>query len=76
MWIKWNCPFCQSAQDEMRRQKVSYTVHVMDDEIEKLDKLREVWDWPTVPLVTTFRDGEEVLVGGYDDLKTWFDEAK
>ena len=73
IWIKWHCPYCGDAQDEMRNQRVSYSVFVMDERLEELETLKEKWDHSTVPLITTLKDGKEVLIGGYDNLKEWFD---
>jgi len=76
IWIKWECPFCQDAQDEMKRQRVSYSVYVMDEQLEELEILKEQWNHQTVPLITTFKDDKEVLIGGYDNLKEWFNNDR
>lgn len=76
VWIKWECPYCQNALDEMRRQRVSHSVYVMDENPEELQVLKEQWHHQTVPLVTTTVNGREVLIGGYDNLKEWFDNDR
>ena len=48
---------------------LSHTIHVMDEDLDGLEKLKEQWNWTTVPLITTFDDDVEVLVGGCDDFQ-------
>ena len=42
IYIKTSCPFCVQARDELFRQKVSHTVHIMDDKPEGLQKMKEL----------------------------------
>jgi len=72
LWIKSSCPFCIDAQEELfKRQKV-HTVNVMDDELERLDEVKKLWNHTTVPLITVQKEGIEVFIGGYTDLIDWF----
>jgi hypothetical protein len=48
----------------------------MDENPEELQVLKEQWHHQTVPLVTTTVNGREVLIGGYDNLKEWFDNDR
>tara|TARA_R110000824_G_scaffold1643_8_gene8175 strand:+ start:1438 stop:1683 length:246 start_codon:yes stop_codon:yes gene_type:complete len=73
MWIKINCPFCISARDEFFRQRVNHTINIMDENLDELNELKEKWTHPTVPIIIHQKDGEETLIGGYTDLKEWFD---
>ena len=69
IWIKSTCPFCVKAQSLALENGLSHTIHVMDEDLEGLEKLKEQWNWTTVPLITTFDGDVEVLVGGCDDFQ-------
>jgi len=69
MWIKSQCPFCQKIQALAKENAISHTVYVMDEDLVGLDKVKEHWDWQTVPLVTTYDGDHEVLIGGCDDFQ-------
>ena len=73
IYIKTNCPFCVQARDELFRQKVSHTVHVMDDKLEGLQKMKEFFEYKTVPMVFVQQGEHERFIGGYTDLKEYFD---
>jgi glutaredoxin len=73
MWVKADCPFCISARDELYRQRVNHTINIMDDHPEKLDGLKELWSHSTVPIIIYRDEVVEALIGGYTDLKNWFD---
>ena len=69
MWIDSTCPFCVKAQLLAVEKRLSFTVYVMDEDLEGLDELKKQWNWLTVPLITTFDGDVEVLVGGCDDFQ-------
>ena len=72
LWTKSECPYCAQAQEELfSRQKV-HTINVMDDELEKLDEVKKIWNHATVPLITMQKEGIEVFIGGYTNLIEWF----
>tara|TARA_R110000824_G_scaffold183784_3_gene364834 strand:+ start:732 stop:881 length:150 start_codon:yes stop_codon:yes gene_type:complete len=48
----------------------------MDNKIEELNSLKKRWEHPTVPLIVHGDKAPETLIGGYDDLKKWFDLQK
>ena len=73
IWIKTECPFCVDARDELFRQKVDHSIYVMDDKPEELENLKNLWGHSTVPVVVLRTGDEEKLIGGYTDLKEWFD---
>ena len=73
MWIKADCCFCIKAREEFFRQKVSHTIYIMDNNLDELESMKKKWSHPTVPIVV-LQDGEnEKLIGGYSELKGWFD---
>ena len=73
LWVKADCCFCIKARDEFFKQKVSHTINIMDKNLDELDKLKEKWNHPTVPIIIHQDSGKETLIGGYTDLKEWFD---
>ena len=76
VWVKADCPFCVSAKDELYNRRASHTINIMDERLEELNELKELWNHSTVPIIV-YRDGTvEVLVGGCSDLKEWFDGRK
>lgn len=76
IWIKTDCSYCVSARDELYNQRVDHTIYIMDNKIEELNSLKKRWEHPTVPLIVHGDKAPETLIGGYDDLKKWFDLQK
>jgi glutaredoxin len=76
MWVKADCPFCITARDELYRRRVDHTIYIMDGNLDELNSMKEKWSHPTVPIVVR-RSGAltstETLIGGYTELKEWFD---
>jgi len=76
MWIKRECPFCVNARDELFRQRANHTIYIVDDNPEELDRVKEKWNHKTVPIIVRSEDaidGPAMLIGGYSDLKEYFD---
>ena len=40
----------------------------MDEQSNTLNYMKETFEHKTVPIITLEKDGEETLIGGYDDL--------
>lgn len=74
IYMKTNCPFCVQARDELFRQKVGHTIHILDDQPERLQSLKDFYGHQTVPIVFVSQAGMQKLVGGYTDLKEHFDK--
>jgi len=72
LWVKSDCPFCVDAQHTLLERQLTHTVNVMDDELERLDEVKKLWNHTTVPLITVQKEGIEVFIGGYTDLIEWF----
>ena len=73
IWVKSGCPFCVAASQLLLSQKVSHTVYVMNNNLGELESLQEKWNHPTVPVVVHKDGNKETLVGGYTELKGWFE---
>ena len=78
LWVKSGCPFCVDAQKELLIRKESHAVHVMDERLEELEKVKTLWDHKTVPIVVLQEGDEEEFIGGFTDLMEWLerDEGK
>lgn len=74
VWALSKCSFCLKAAEELITQKTSFSVFVMDDELDYLEALKESRDWSTVPLILRKeKNGKEEFIGGFTDLKKWFE---
>tara|TARA_R100000231_G_C5185228_1_gene122478 strand:- start:62 stop:316 length:255 start_codon:yes stop_codon:yes gene_type:complete len=65
--LKW-CIFCLRAINFMQEKGLEFHYYPMDDQERVLDYIKETHDHKTVPIITQDIDGEEMLIGGYDDL--------
>lgn len=65
--LKW-CIFCLRAISTLHEKSINFVYHAMDDKPAVLDYIKETYDHKTVPIITRDIDGEEILIGGYDDL--------
>ena len=69
LWIKSACCFCTKARNKLIEEKLDHTIHIMDDKLEELDKLKELWGQKTVPLIVVQEGEEEKFIGGFTDLR-------
>ena len=65
--LKW-CIFCLRAINFMQEKGLEFHYYPMDNQERVLNYLKEDYGHKTVPIITVNIDGEESLVGGYDDL--------
>ena len=64
-----DCPACLKAQAVLMERDLEYVFIEMDFSKSYRDSVIEQLRWPTFPIIIkTNPDGEEELVGGYDDL--------
>lgn len=66
LFVKPECPFCEKAIKHI--SSINETFVVMQIKEEKLNKIKNNYDWPTVPLIIKVNNSEEIFVGGYSDL--------
>lgn len=76
LYIKTNCPFCVQAKDFLFEKKLSHTVHIMDDNPNGLQRLKEFYEHPTVPIIFMDKGGMEKLIGGYTDLQSHLEQKE
>jgi len=65
--LKW-CVFCLRAVSLLQEKGSDFCYRSMDNESNTLRYMKECFDHKTVPIITLEKDGEETLIGGYDDL--------
>ena len=73
LWIKSACCFCTKARNKLIEEKLDHTIHIMDDKLDELDSLKELWSHPTVPIIVLQDGEEERLIGGFTDLKEYLE---
>ena len=65
--LKW-CIFCLRAINFMQEKGLEFHYYPMDNQERVLEYLKKEHGHKTVPLITENINGDEVLIGGYDDL--------
>ena len=65
--LKW-CIFCLRAISSLHEHCKQFTYYPMDHKERVLNYIKETYQHKTVPIITYSKDGEETLIGGYDDL--------
>ena len=65
--LKW-CIFCLRAINFMQEKGLEFHYYPMDNQEDILNQIKEDYNHKTVPIIINNINGEEVLVGGYDDL--------
>ena len=69
--LKW-CVFCLRSVMLLHEKGVKFYYCAFDNEEHTLNYMKECYNQKTVPIVTLEKDGEETLIGGYDDLVEHF----
>ena len=65
--LKW-CIFCLRAINFMQEKGLEFHYYPMDNQEEVLSDLKKSYNHKTVPMITVNTDGNEIFIGGYDDL--------
>ena len=69
IFCKPQCPFCIQATKLLEdRGKNFKVVNFNDDQQDVLDEVKDVLDWPTVPIVFYRKGNMLEFVGGYMEL--------
>ncbi len=73
LMIKKNpCPYCDRAKVLLENKGIAYEILDLTDKMDELEAWKEKTGWKTVPMIFI----NDVLVGGYTDLKALDDEGK
>ena len=65
--LKW-CIFCLRAINFMQEKGLEFHYYPMDNQERVLEYLKEDYEHKTIPIIIKNTDGNELLIGGYDDL--------
>ena len=66
-----DCPHClRAAADLMERDK-QYVYIEMDFAKDYREMIKQKFDWTTYPIIVTIINGEEKIIGGYQELLTY-----
>ena len=65
--LKW-CIFCLRAINFMQEKGLEFHYYPMDKQKKVLEYLKQEHGHETVPIIVENINGDEVLIGGYDDL--------
>ena len=65
--LKW-CIFCLRAINFMQEKGLEFHYYPMDNQEQILSSIKEEYKHKTVPIITENVNGNEVLIGGYDDF--------
>ena len=74
LFTREECPFCTMAIALLEEREMNYSVIDFDfDQADVLEQVKEAYDWKTVPMIFS-REGNRIeFIGGYSDLKSYFD---
>ena len=75
MWGKRSCPYCQKAQQLFLEKQLPHLVYFLDEDVSLLQKVKNNFNWSTVPLIVEQRrDGSREFIGGHDDFVKYLEE--
>jgi len=73
--LKW-CIYCLRAISFLHGKEVQFNYYPLDSEEGTLNYMKKCYKQNTVPIITYNVNGEETLIGGYDDLVKHFREQE
>ena len=68
IYVRSDCPFCEKASELLKDNNKNFSVLNLKTRPKVLKELKEIYDWPTVPMVFHRQDKTIDFVGGYTDL--------
>ena len=75
LFVKTDCPYCKKAVNLLSLKGWKFVVTVVDKNPEFLERTKETWNWPTVPIILSELDGAKSLLGGCAELETLLTES-
>ena len=77
LYTKSGCHYCNDAIELLHVHKKEYVINECTDDSKTLLEVKKKCSWGTVPIIFECRSGEEKkFIGGYDDLKKYFEEGE
>lgn len=73
VYMTTGCPFCKKVVTLLLEKKKTFSVTVLDNDIETLEELKKQYNWQTVPMIVgRTKEGKELFLGGCSDLERKF----
>ena len=66
------CGFCLRAINLLHEKSVQFSYYPLDKEQGILEYMKTCYNHKTVPIIVYSINGDETLIGGYDDLVKYF----
>ena len=76
VFAKKRCKYCSGAVKLLNEQKKEYTVTYCDKAPTALKNLKSVCEWQTVPIIFEMSGEAELFIGGFTELKRYFDKSQ
>jgi glutaredoxin len=64
-----DCPHCLRACADLMDNDVPYIFIEMDFAKEYRESIKQKFNWTTYPVIVRVKGKEEILIGGYEQLK-------
>ena len=74
IFAKIDCPYCKKTINLLSLKGWPFVVTIVDKNPEFLEKTKETWNWPTLPIVIVSQDGNKTLLGGASELEDFINE--
>ena len=65
-----DCPYCLRACADLMEQDRQYIFIEMDFAKDYREMIKQKFDWTTYPIIVIIINGEEKIIGGYQELLT------
>jgi len=65
-----DCPHCLRACADLMEQDRPYVFIEMDFAKDYREMIKQKFDWTTYPIIVILINGEEKIIGGYQELLT------
>ena len=70
LFIRDNCPFCDSAIELLAEKKLPFKIVRFDKrQTTALNEVKAAYDWDTVPLIFKREGNNITFIGGFTDLE-------
>lgn len=78
IYAKTDCDFCKKAVDLLSIKELPFIVTVCDKNPTYLESVKQLYNWPTVPLIIRYEEEEgkieEKFIGGFSELEAALNE--
>ena len=71
--IVQGCEYCQDALELLAKNKEEYVIHDLTHSQRQINEAKEKNGWNTFPIILLNESNNRKLIGGYDDLKKFYE---